>query len=55
LSFLLFYALIAGKQLNTLTIAVATGFHSEENLKERRPDYLFKNLKDYQRVLKIIG
>jgi phosphoglycolate phosphatase len=43
-----------GKQINALTIAVATGFHSEEKLKERNPDYIFKNLKDYKRVLKII-
>jgi len=44
-----------GKQLNALTIAVATGFHSEEELTSRKPDYLFKNLKDYRKVLKTIG
>lgn len=43
-----------GKQLNALTIAVATGFHSEEELASKKPDYLFKNLEDYRRVLKII-
>ncbi|MGB8706505.1 MAG: HAD hydrolase-like protein [Dehalococcoidia bacterium] len=44
-----------GKQLNALTIAVATGFHSKEELTSRKPDYLFKNLKDYRKVLKTIG
>ena len=44
-----------GKQLNALTIAVATGFHSEEELLSKNPDYLFKNLKDYGKVLNIIG
>jgi phosphoglycolate phosphatase len=44
-----------GKQLNALTIAVATGFHSEEELLSKQPDYLFKNLEDYSKVLKIIG
>jgi len=43
-----------GNQLNALTIAVATGFHSEEELLSRKPDYLFKNLEDYRKVLKII-
>ena len=44
-----------GKKLNALTIAVATGFHSEEELTSRKPDYLFKNLNDYRKVLKTIG
>jgi phosphoglycolate phosphatase-like HAD superfamily hydrolase len=44
-----------GKKLNALTIAVATGFHSEEELTSRKPDYLFKDLKDYRKVLKTIG
>jgi len=44
-----------GKKLNALTIAVATGFHSEEELISRRPDYMFKDLKDYRKVLKTIG
>jgi phosphoglycolate phosphatase len=43
-----------GKQLGALTIAVATGFHSEEKLLSRKPDHLFKNLKDYLKVLSII-
>jgi phosphoglycolate phosphatase-like HAD superfamily hydrolase len=44
-----------GKQLNALTIAVATGFHSAEELSNSKPDYLFKNLKDYKKILKAIG
>jgi hypothetical protein len=43
-----------GKQLNALTIAVATGFHSEEELLSKKPDYLFENLENYWKVLKII-
>jgi phosphoglycolate phosphatase-like HAD superfamily hydrolase len=44
-----------GKQLNALTIAVATGFHSEAELLSKGPDYLFKNLEDYNKLLEIIG
>lgn len=44
-----------GKLFSALTIAVATGFHSEEELLKAEPDYLFDNLKDYRRVLKAIG
>ena len=44
-----------GKQFNALTIAVATGFHSEEKLRAAKPDYLFKNLEDYKKVLAAIG
>ncbi|MDO8567260.1 MAG: HAD family hydrolase [Dehalococcoidales bacterium] len=43
-----------GKLFNALTIAVATGFHPEEKLSSRHPDYIFPNLKDYQKVLKAI-
>lgn len=44
-----------GKDINALTIAVATGFHSEEELRKHKPDYLFGNLKDYKQVLRAIG
>jgi phosphoglycolate phosphatase-like HAD superfamily hydrolase len=44
-----------GKKLNALTIAVATGFHSEEELASRKPDYIFNDLKDFRKVLKAIG
>ena len=45
----------SGKQLNAMTIAVATGFHSEEKLLAGKPDYLFRNLKNYKKVLQAIG
>jgi phosphoglycolate phosphatase-like HAD superfamily hydrolase len=44
-----------GKEINALTIAVATGFHSAEELRKRKPDYLFSDLKDYKQVLRAIG
>lgn len=44
-----------GKLFGALTIAVATGFHSKEELLKVGPDYLFDNLKDYRKVLKTIG
>jgi len=43
-----------GKLFNALTIAVATGFHSKEELLKAGPDYLFDSLKDYRRVLNAI-
>jgi phosphoglycolate phosphatase-like HAD superfamily hydrolase len=43
-----------GKQLNALTIAVATGFHSDEELLSKKPDYLFENLENYWKVLNVI-
>lgn len=45
----------SGKQLNAATIAVATGFHSEEQLSASEPDYLFRNLKNYRKILQAIG
>jgi phosphoglycolate phosphatase len=44
-----------GRLLSALTIAVATGFHSKEELLKAAPDYLFDNPKDYSKVLKAIG
>ncbi len=44
-----------GKQFNALTIAVATGFHSAEELSKLKPDYLFKDLRDYKKILRAIG
>ena len=43
-----------GKQLNALTIAVATGYHSKSRLLQSKPDFLFQDLRDCQRVLKAI-
>lgn len=44
-----------GKHFNAVTIAVATGFHSEERLAKVEPDYLFRDLTDYERLLEAIG
>ena len=43
-----------GKLFNALTIAVATGFHSRAQLLAAKPDYLFTDLKDYERILAVI-
>ncbi len=43
-----------GKLFNALTIAVATGFHSQDQLSAAGPDFLFASLKDYRKVLKAI-
>ena len=44
-----------GKLFNALTIAVATGFHSKVELSAAGPDYLFDDLKNYRKVLAVIG
>ncbi|MDP2931779.1 MAG: HAD hydrolase-like protein [Chloroflexota bacterium] len=44
-----------GRQFNALTIAVATGIYSADQLAKAHPDYLFKSLKDYKKVLRAIG
>lgn len=43
-----------GKEFDALTIAVATGFHSREELEKRAPDYLFNDLTD-KRIMPSIG
>jgi len=40
-----------GKLFNALTIAVATGFHSQAQLLAAGPDYLFTDLRDYGTIL----
>ncbi len=44
-----------GKQFNALTIAVSTGFHSPAQLLEASPDHLLPDLRDYSRVIELIG
>ena len=44
-----------GKLFSAITIAIATGFHSQAQLSAAGPDYLFEDLRDYQKVLKAIG
>jgi len=43
----------SGKPHGALTIAVATGFHSKEELLKHRPDYLFGDLTD-PKVLEVL-
>lgn len=45
----------SGKKFQALTIAVATGFHTPEDLRQHQPDFLFSSLEDYARVIKAIG
>jgi phosphoglycolate phosphatase len=44
-----------GQQFQALTIAVATGLHSEEELSKHKPDYVFVSLEDHSKVLEAIG
>lgn len=43
-----------GKPHGALTIAVATGFHSKEELMKHKPDHLFEDLTD-PAILKVLG
>ncbi len=45
----------AGKKLNAMTISVATGFHSLEELKKHQPDYIFKSLENYAQIINLIA
>ncbi len=44
-----------GKAFGALTIALTTGIHTEAQLRERNPDFLFKDLGHYEEVMKAIG
>jgi HAD superfamily hydrolase (TIGR01549 family) len=43
-----------GKPYGALTIAVCTGMYTADELKQHNPDYIFKNLSDYKKILKVI-
>ncbi|MEM4152543.1 MAG: HAD family hydrolase [Candidatus Pacearchaeota archaeon] len=43
----------AGKAVGALTIAVLTGHHTKNQLKEKKADYIFKNLAD-KKIIKLI-
>ncbi len=45
----------AGREVEALTIAVATGFHPKAMLQQSNPDFLLDNLKDTKAVLQAIG
>ncbi len=44
----------AGKEIGAVTVAVATGFHTQEMLGKHDPDYVFKDLSNYRQVLAAI-
>jgi len=44
-----------GRALGARTIAVATGYHSEEMLAKAGADYVFSDLKDTEQVLRIMA
>jgi phosphoglycolate phosphatase-like HAD superfamily hydrolase len=43
-----------GKKISALVIAVATGYHSYDVLKEHNPDYIFNSLRNYKELAEII-
>ncbi|MCX8194108.1 MAG: HAD family hydrolase [Candidatus Pacearchaeota archaeon] len=43
----------AGKAVKALTIAVLTGYHTKDQLKEKKANHIFENLKD-KRILNLI-
>lgn len=43
----------AGRAVRALTIGILTGHHTKNQLKAKKADYIFKNLKD-KRILKLI-
>jgi phosphoglycolate phosphatase len=45
---------LCGKPYGVTSIAVATGHFSEEELKRYEPDYVFRDLGDYEQVLEAI-
>ncbi len=44
-----------GKAAGVKVVAVASGFNSMSELSREKPDYLFPNLKDTEKIMKIIG
>ena len=44
-----------GKKFSALTIAVATGHHSQEDLKKHNPDHILDSLEDYDNIIEIIS
>jgi len=44
----------SAKPVGAKSIAVCTGYHTEEMLQAHHPDFLFPNLSDTERILKII-
>ena len=47
--------IVHGRATGAVTVAVATGRYSAEDLSEHKPDYIFEHLADSDRVLGILG
>jgi phosphoglycolate phosphatase-like HAD superfamily hydrolase len=47
--------IIAGKEANVKTIVVATGVYSKKKLMKFNPDYVFENLEDTNKIIKIFS
>jgi phosphoglycolate phosphatase-like HAD superfamily hydrolase len=45
----------AAREHGARVIAIATGFHTGEQLREKHPDFLFKDMADTGKVLRAIG
>jgi phosphoglycolate phosphatase len=46
--------IVCAKESGSTSVAVATGHHSTEDLKELEPDFLFESLRDTENVLEIL-
>jgi len=44
-----------GKEFNAITIAVATGQHTPDQLIELKPDLLVKSLAEIKAIIEVIG
>jgi len=44
----------SGREYGAVTVAVATGFHSADELRKTHPDFVFADLKDHRAVLNAI-
>lgn len=47
--------IVHGRAAGAVTVAVATGRYSPQELQEHNPDYVFEHLADYEKVIKIFG
>ena len=49
------YDIASAQKIGIKSVAVATGWVSQERLLESKPDYFFENLSETQQVLKVLG
>lgn len=45
----------SGKKYGAVTVGVATGYYSIEDLEKAGPTYVFNDLKNYRKILKVLG